>query len=94
MFKIFKALAVIGGMFVATSLALADEKQPQQPDEQMPMMQSEDGMSGMMQGEDGKSGMKGMMQKMGPMMEQCRDMMAAMSDHMKSGTNEPDSNDG
>jgi len=84
MYNIFKALAVIGGMFVATSPVLADEKQSQQPDVQMPMMQGEEGMSGMM----------GMMQKMGPMMEQCRDMMAAMTDHMKSGTNEPDSNDG
>lgn len=86
--NIFKALAVIGGMFAATSLAFADGKQPQQPEVQMPgMMQGEYGMSGMM-------GMTQMMRQRGPMMMQCREMMAAMTDHMKSGSHEPDSHDG
>ncbi|ANK81408.1 MAG: hypothetical protein TEF_12645 [Rhizobiales bacterium NRL2] len=83
-----KTLTVVGGLFAATSLAFADEQQPQQPKERMPgMMQDENGMSGMM-------GMMQMMQQMGPMMEECREMMAAMTDHMKSGPHAPDSRDG
>jgi len=80
-----KTLAVVGGLFATTSLALADDRQPHQPEEQMP---------GMMQGEDGMSDMMGMMQQMGPMMAQCREMMAAMTDHMKSGPHGPESDEG
>jgi len=55
---------------------------------QMPrMMQGENGMSGMM-------GMMQMMQQMGPMMDQCREMMAAMTKHIKSRSHAPDSHDG
>lgn len=83
-----KTLAVVGGLFATTSLALADDRQPHQPEEQMPgMMQGEDGMSDMM-------GMMQMMQQMGPMMAQCREMMAAMTDHMKSGPHGPESDEG
>ncbi|RCK45980.1 hypothetical protein TH25_17280 [Thalassospira profundimaris] len=81
----FRALAVIGGLFAATSLALADEQQPRQPEGQMP---------GMMQGKNGMSGMMQMMQQMGPMMEQCREMMAAMTEQIKSRSHAPDSHDG
>lgn len=80
-----KILAVVVGLFAATSLALADDRQPHQPEEQMP---------GMMQGEDGMSDMMGMMQQMGPMMAQCRGMMAAMTDHVKSDPHAPDPRDG
>ncbi len=84
----FKALAVIGGLFAATSLALADEQQPRQPEGQMPgMMRGENGMPGMM-------GMMQQMQQMSPMMEQCREMMAAMTEHMKSRSHAPDSHEG
>jgi len=83
-----KTLAVVGGLFAATSVALADDRQPHQPEEQMPgMMQGESGMSDMM-------GMMQMMQQMGPMMAQCREMMAAMTDHMKSGPHAPGPHDG
>jgi signal recognition particle GTPase len=83
-----RTLAVIGGLFVATFPALADEQRPHQAEGQMPgMMQGENGMSGMM-------GMMQMMQQMGPMMEQCREMMAAMTDHMKSGPHATESDEG
>lgn len=51
------------------------------------MMDGESGMSGMM-------GMMQMMQRMGPMMEQCREMMAAMTDHTKSSPHETESDEG
>lgn len=83
-----KTLTVVAGLFAATSLALADEQRPHQEEGQMPdMMEGESGMSGMM-------GMMQMMQQMGPMMEQCREMMAAMTDHTKSGPHETESDEG
>mgnify|MGYP006430015315 CR=1 FL=1 len=54
-------------------------------------------MPGMMQGENGMPDMQGMMQmmqQMGPMMEQCREMMAAMTGHMKSGPHATESDEG
>lgn len=38
--------------------------------------------------------MPGMMQQMGPMMVQCREMIATMSEHMKSRSHAPVSHDG
>lgn len=71
----FATMMVAG---LATTALYAQEAQT--PDKQSPMMEH-DGNSGMgdMQG---MMGMMKMMSQMGPMMEQCTEMMAAMTDHM------------
>ena len=71
----FATMMVAG---LATTALYAQEAQT--PDKQSPMMEH-DGNSGMgdMQG---MMGMMKMMRQMGPMMEQCTEMMAAMTDHM------------
>lgn len=89
-----KALALSLGILGTASLALADSSTPPDQGAQMPgSMMQEDGMKG----GDGMSGMMGMMQmmqQMGPMMDQCREMMATMTDHMKSSPQTPGSREG
>lgn len=81
-----KTLLVCGGLLAAASVALAQEATSPQAGDRMPgMMQNQDGTSGMM----GMMGMMQVMQQMGPMMEQCNKMMAAMTDHMKSTPRAP-----
>ena len=79
-----KALTLSLGILGAASIALADEVTPPGQGTQKPgaMMQGDgmmggDGMSGMM-------GMMKMMQQMEPMMERCNEMMAGMTEHIKS----------
>jgi len=84
-----KALALSLGILSTASIALADGSTTPSQGTQMPgsMMQG-DGMPGMM-------GMMQMMQQMGPMMERCNEMMAAMTEHMKSpprGSETPEDN--
>lgn len=82
-----KAIVVGGGLLAAASMALAEEAKSPQAEPRMPgMMQNQDGMSGMM----GMMQMMQMMQQMGPMMEPCREMMAAMTGHMRSAPHTPD----
>jgi hypothetical protein len=79
-----KILLIGGGLVAAASMALAEKANSPKAEHQMPgMMQNQGGMSGMM-------GMMQMMQQMGPMMEQCREMMATMTDHMKSAPRTPE----
>lgn len=54
------------------------------------MMQGQDAMPGDMTGGD-MSGMQGMMPRM-KMMEQCTEMMAATTDHMKTAPQTQDDN--
>ena len=79
-----KALTLSLGILGTASIALADEATPPTQGAQKPgSMMHEDGMKG----GDGMSGMMGMMkmmQQMEPMMERCNEMMAAMTEHMKS----------
>ncbi len=90
-----KALALSLGILSTASIALADGSTPAGQGTQMPgsMMQG-DGMKG----GDAVSGMMGMMQMMQqmiPMMERCDQMMAAMTEHMKSaphGSEAPEDN--
>jgi hypothetical protein len=73
------ALTVLGAVPVA---AADDTQAPASATRQPGMMQGQ----GMM-GQDGMPGMMGMMrmmQQMGPMMERCAAMMAAMTDRMES----------
>lgn len=79
-----KTLIIGGGLLAAAPMALAEEANSPQAEPRMPgMTQNQDSMSGMMS-------MMQMMQQMGPMMEQCREMMAAMTDHMKPAPHTPD----
>lgn len=69
------AIATMMVAGLATTALYAQESQT--PDMQSPMMEH-DGNSGM----GDMQGMMKMMSQMGPMMEQCTEMMAAMTDHM------------
>lgn len=74
-----KALVVALGMLGAASVASAHDTSQATPDSPMPSMMQGQGMMGMM----------GMMQQMGPMMEHCNEMMAAMTDHMSATPQAP-----
>lgn len=88
-----KALTLSLGILGIASIALADEAaSPGQGMQKPGAMMHEDGMKG----GDGTSGMMDMMkmmQQMKPMMERCNEMMAGMTEHMKSvpdGTKTPE----
>ena len=90
-----KALALSLGILSTASIALADGSTTPSQGTQMPgsVMQG-DGMKGG-DGMPGMMGMMQMMQQMGPMMERCNEMMAAMTQHMKSpprGSETPEDN--
>lgn len=93
--NILKALALSLGILSTASIALADGSTISSQGTQMPgsMMLGDD-----IKGGDGMPGMMGMMQmmqQMGPMMERCNEMMAAMTEHMKSpprGSEAPEDN--
>ncbi|WP_372071414.1 hypothetical protein P7L75_23180 [Tistrella mobilis] len=79
-----KGVALSLGILGTASIALADDAtSPGQEIHQPGSMMQDDSMKG----GDGMSGMMGMMkmmQQMEPMMERCNEMMAAMTEHMKS----------